>query len=135
MGQKHNRRRTRPRSRPRANPFASTQRFQQALSSHDAGHAFLQEISTVCHQYHHAHANYDPSVTSPSSLQLPSHATLPAFQPSPLRHKGWHSQVQRQMAKKLEADQYRLFGGEPGDDIALCYRMLEYFGGLDFIDT
>lgn len=31
--------------------------------------------------------------------------------------------------------QYRLFGGEPGDDVSLCYRMLEYFGGLDYIDT
>jgi hypothetical protein len=34
----------------------------------------------------------------------------------------------------LETEQYRLFGGEPGDDVGLCYRMLEYFGGLDYID-
>lgn len=41
----------------------------------------------------------------------------------------------RQEAASLEAEQYRLFGGEPGDDEALCYKMLEYFGGLDYIDT
>lgn len=35
----------------------------------------------------------------------------------------------------LEAEQCRLFGGEPGDDVSLCYRMLEYFGGLDYIDS
>ncbi|EAA65663.1 hypothetical protein AN0833.2 [Aspergillus nidulans FGSC A4] len=34
----------------------------------------------------------------------------------------------------METEQFRLFGGEPGDDVDLCYRMLEYFGGLDFID-
>jgi hypothetical protein len=36
---------------------------------------------------------------------------------------------------KLEAEQCHLFGGEPGDDVSLCYRMLEYFGGLDYIDS
>lgn len=36
---------------------------------------------------------------------------------------------------RLEAEQYRLFGGEPGDDVGLCYRMLEYFDGLDYINT
>ena len=35
----------------------------------------------------------------------------------------------------LEEEQCRLFGGEPGDDPDLCYRMLEYFGGLDYIDS
>ena len=35
----------------------------------------------------------------------------------------------------IEADQYRLFGGEPGDDVSLCYRMLEYFDGLDYINS
>ena len=32
-----------------------------------------------------------------------------------------------------EAEQCRLFGGDPGDDPGLCDRMLEYFGGLDYI--
>ncbi|BCR86609.1 uncharacterized protein ACHE_30596S [Aspergillus chevalieri] len=36
---------------------------------------------------------------------------------------------------RFETEQCRLFGGEPGDDVGLCYRMLEYFGGLDYIDS
>lgn len=43
--------------------------------------------------------------------------------------------TQQEEAAKLEAEQIKLFGGMPGDDVGLCYRMLEYFGGLDFIDT
>lgn len=35
----------------------------------------------------------------------------------------------------LETEQCRLFGGVPGDDVSLCHRMLEYFGGLDYIDS
>lgn len=42
---------------------------------------------------------------------------------------------QQQEAVMIEAEQCRLFGGEPGDDMDLCYRMLEYFGRLDYIDT
>lgn len=48
----------------------------------------------------------------------------------------WHireSGPQRE-AGEFESEQCRLFGGEPGDDVTLCYRMLEYFGGLDYID-
>jgi len=53
------------------------------------------------------------------------------------RYVAWQKRdrAQRDEATKLEADQFRLFGGEPGDDETLCYRMLEYFGGLDYIDT
>jgi hypothetical protein len=50
----------------------------------------------------------------------------------------WQARERRQQqeaAAKLEADQCRLFGGEPGDDVSLCYKMLEYFGGLDYIDS
>lgn len=36
---------------------------------------------------------------------------------------------------RSETEQCRLFGGEPGDDVGLCYRMLEYFGGLDYINS
>jgi hypothetical protein len=49
----------------------------------------------------------------------------------------WQTRTTRQLeeAAKLECEQIKLFGGVPGDDVGLCYRMLEYFGGLDFIDT
>lgn len=35
----------------------------------------------------------------------------------------------------LAMQQYRFFGGEPGDDTNLCYNMLDFFGRLDYIDT
>ena len=41
--------------------------------------------------------------------------------------------MEKEHAAKLEAQQIQLFGGEPGDDVELCYKMLEYFGGLDYI--
>ncbi|KAI9741776.1 MAG: hypothetical protein M1834_000162 [Cirrosporium novae-zelandiae] len=34
----------------------------------------------------------------------------------------------------LEAEQQRIFGGEPGDDVGLCRRMLDYFDTLDYIE-
>lgn len=51
------------------------------------------------------------------------------------RYTAWQEQdrVRKEQAVKFEAQQIQLFGGEPGDDMSLCYRMLEYFGGLDYI--
>lgn len=51
------------------------------------------------------------------------------------RYTAWLEQdrVRKEQAAKFEAQQIQLFGGEPGDDVDLCFRMLEYFGGLDYI--
>lgn len=54
--------------------------------------------------------------------------------PAPIWHQGYVAWQQRERRLQLEAEQFRLFGGEPGDDVDLCYRMLEYFGGLDYIN-
>lgn len=35
---------------------------------------------------------------------------------------------------ELEEEQIKLFGGEPGDDPNLCFRMLEAFGRMEWID-
>jgi hypothetical protein len=35
---------------------------------------------------------------------------------------------------ELEEEQIKLFGGEPGDDPSLCFRMLEAFGRMEWID-
>lgn len=56
------------------------------------------------------------------------------------RYLSWQIRERRQRqeqeaAAKLEADRCRLFGGEPGDDVSLCYKMLEFFGGLHYIDA
>lgn len=34
----------------------------------------------------------------------------------------------------FEEQQIKLFGGEPGDDPTLCFRMLEAFGRMEWID-
>ncbi|KAL4941744.1 hypothetical protein BDV06DRAFT_175485 [Aspergillus oleicola] len=107
MGQRHNRRRTRPRSR-----------------------------------------NGSASIVPPPAINLPTDfcaAASPSYfdclgnRPASTRHYRaltWQDREDILGAKKatMEMEQYRLFGGEPGDDVALCYRMLEYFGGLDYID-
>lgn len=36
-------------------------------------------------------------------------------------------------AAMIEAERLRLFGGVPGDDEGLCYKMLEVFGSLDYM--
>lgn len=35
----------------------------------------------------------------------------------------------------VEAERIKMFGGEPGDDIGLCYKMMELFEGMNWIDT
>ena len=39
-----------------------------------------------------------------------------------------------QEAVKIENEQSRLFGGESGEDIGLCFKMLEAFKGMSWID-
>ena len=53
------------------------------------------------------------------------------------RYMSWQKRekAQKVEAMNMEAEQYRLFGGEPGDDLTLCYKMLEYFDSMDYIDT
>ncbi|KAL2845718.1 hypothetical protein BJY01DRAFT_247541 [Aspergillus pseudoustus] len=107
MGQRHNRRRTRPRSRNRS-------------------------------------ANILPVPLDTYSLPVEPYAApclsaLDCLRPASTRHYRGLSWQDPELAIEpeaamLENEQYRLFGGEPGDDVGLCYRMLEYFGGLDYID-
>ncbi|KAF9884668.1 hypothetical protein FE257_001361 [Aspergillus nanangensis] len=105
MGQRHNRRRTRPRSRNRSITLPSS-------------------TSVIPGQ-------------SPAACDSLDSISIPT---APTWHLGYTAWGARESALQLEAaqledEQCRLFGGEPGDDVALCYRMLEYFGGLDYIDS
>ncbi|KAK2747706.1 hypothetical protein FQN55_004876 [Onygenales sp. PD_40] len=123
MGQKHNRRRTRPRSRNRLNRSSGQ---NTSLGYLDWGSQSYIDTTSL---------KQPPSV--------PPLYISQGSQPSPLaqqwhnRYTAWQNRERRQIqeAAKLEAEQFRLFGGEPGDDVGLCYRMLEYFGGLDYIDS
>ncbi len=40
----------------------------------------------------------------------------------------------REEKARIEAEQRRICGGEAGDDVGLCYRMMEYFTSLDYIN-
>jgi hypothetical protein len=109
---RHNRRRTRPRSRNRSitltpNP-ASIQTPQNI---------FCEPVSL----------DKSPCTSCGS----------PTVARAPIWHSGYTAWQTRERPTGLESgqEQYRLFGGEPGDDMSLCDRMLEYFGGLDYINS
>jgi len=74
-------------------------------------------------------------------VPIPANAYFRSTQVSPQqwenRYIAWQSRDRqlKEQAAKLEAEQIKLFGGVPGDDVGLCSKMLEYFGGLDFIDS
>jgi len=55
------------------------------------------------------------------------------------RYMAWQvrERRQREEREKLEAEKRRIFGGEVEggeDEEGLCLKMMEYFGGLDFIE-
>ncbi|KAJ5331723.1 hypothetical protein N7476_001506 [Penicillium atrosanguineum] len=117
MGQRHNRRRTRPRHHSNQETPVN-----QATS--------LPAIASPVLSQSNIHAKSSVACISPGS---PAPATLaPTWQ---YGYTAWQIRETQQKTGGMEAAQYRLFGGEPGDDLSLCYRMLEYFGGLDFIDS
>ncbi|KAJ5578529.1 uncharacterized protein N7459_007493 [Penicillium hispanicum] len=132
MGQRHNRRRTRPRSRNRNSLNQET----PASTITQAPGSALAIPSSI----------WSPQPTPAKSVAASYQSVAcispgsPAQVPAPTWHYGYmawqiRETVPRWEAGGLEAEQYRLFGGQPGDDMSLCDRMLEYFGGLDYIDA
>jgi hypothetical protein len=55
------------------------------------------------------------------------------------RYAAWQNRelAQQREAAKIEAEQIKLFGGEPGedDDAGLIGKMMEVFEGMDWIQT
>ena len=127
MAHKHNRRRIRPRSRNHKT-LVNPSLYDQSLLSKPgiASDAEPPNISTS--------GIY--STTTDNRFVNPGQM-VKATNRSQNLHTYWQPQTIRQLeeAAKLECERIKLFGGVPGDDVGLCYRMLEYFGGLDFIDT
>lgn len=114
MGRRHNRRRTRLRPRNRVNRSISSTGFQPPPS--------LPSSNLLL----------PPSVLTPSAYHIEPIAPI-----WPSAFDSWQARgyLQREAASSVEEDEhYRLFGGEPGDDPSLCYKMLDYFGRLDYID-
>jgi hypothetical protein len=52
------------------------------------------------------------------------------------RYMAWQlrDKQYREEKARIEAEQRRICGGEAGDDVGLCYRMMEYFTSLDYIN-
>lgn len=118
MGQRHNRRRTR-----RTNRSISLAQPTSPVA--------IAPIRTPQNSF----CNLVPANSPDACISQSPAATL-----APSWHYGNTAWKTRERPLRLESGgmeeaQYRLFGGEPGDDVSLCYRMLEYFGGLDYIDS
>lgn len=125
MGQRHNRRRTRPRFRCHRRKFFDPYSLQFDPMQPDP----------------RLPVAYGCTGINPFIYSLPL-CTARDFSFVPMAQQ-WHNKYmayqylerpQREDNVKLETDEFRLFGGEPGDDVALCYRMMEFFSGLDYID-
>ncbi|KAK1144730.1 hypothetical protein N8T08_005034 [Aspergillus melleus] len=116
MGQRHNRRRTRPRSRNRSINIIPVEPAPRPVTFSD------------------------PASTSRRTSAVGDSLDAISIHPAPTWHNGYimwqkRERTPRFESAKMEAEQYRLCGGEPGDDVGLCYRMLEYFDGLDYMNT
>ncbi|KAJ5091316.1 hypothetical protein NUU61_006186 [Penicillium alfredii] len=128
MGQRHNRRRTRPRSKRNSLTQDAT---AVNLINHASASLVVIPSNSSCESLP-AGTN---SLAACISRGSPAPVTL-----APIWHSGYTAWQTRERTSRLEAsgletEQCRLFGGEPGDDLSLCDRMLEYFGGLDYIDS
>jgi hypothetical protein len=119
MAHKHNRRRIRPRSRKNAVGFDS---LTSPASS-------LFDSSAALSAYSAASASISPPYLSQSNS---------------INARHWHNRyivwqnresAQRREASRIEAEQLKIFGGEPGDDTGLCYKMLEAFEGMEWVDS
>lgn len=96
----------------------------------------------------------EPPLLVEPSLSFSSQASLsnPAYgSRTGLSARHWHNRYmawqarerrQREEQANLEAEKRRIFGTPDnghstfsGEDDELCTKMLEYFGGLDFIDS
>lgn len=89
-------------------------------------------------------ADSKPSLEPPDISRISSHRNS-LDRPVGISARHWHNRYQawqarerrqREESTRLEAEKRRIFGDDDGsgEDDGLCVKMLEYFGGLDFID-
>ncbi|EXJ61890.1 hypothetical protein A1O7_02321 [Cladophialophora yegresii CBS 114405] len=125
MAHKHNRRRVRPRNRNHStlNP---TFDIPDDLST-------IYE-SSILPSASHSSSDLRPPLL-PATLRNPDANVASRHWYN--RYTAWQNRekAQRREAATIEAEQIKLFGGEPGDDMDLCYKMMEVFEGMNWIDT
>jgi len=126
MAHKHNRRRVRPRTRG-----SDTLHFTFDAATNNIISSTMPSLPF-------------PSTTQGLSQKSPSLPTSLRTPGASLASRHWHNRyiawqtrdvAQKREAVKLEDEQIKLFGGEPGDDVGLCYKMLEVFERMNWIDT
>jgi hypothetical protein len=129
MAHKHNRRRIRPRSRNH-NILVTKSLFDRSFFP-EPGIASAAEPPNI------SASGIYPSTGDHRFDSLDQTATATVTKRSHNLYNAWQIRTQQQaeQAVRLEREQIKLFGGVPGDDVGLCFLMLEYFGGLDFIDA
>ena len=127
MAHKHNRRRVRPRSRNH-NTLVNQPLVDRSLFSERGITSIAEPPNISASGIYSRTADYRAG-----SLNQTAKATTCSHN----LYNAWQNRTQGQVeeAANREREQIKLFGGVPGDDVGLCFRMLEYFGGLDFIDT
>lgn len=125
MAHKHNRRRVRPRSRNN-NILNPSFDISDDFSISGPSSNFLSASSSSVSSRH---------LALPATLLKTN--TSVASRHWYNRYFAWQNRdkAQKVEASKIEAEQIKLFGGEPGDDIGLCYKMMEVFEGMDWVDT
>jgi hypothetical protein len=126
MAHKHNRRRVRPRNR-NPSPLNPTFDLSDDLST-------SSESSIDCSTYSSSTSASSRQTSIPSILRNPNPSIASRHWHN--RYTAWQNRdkAQKREAANIEAEQFKLFGGLPGDDIGLCYKMLEVFEGMDWIE-
>lgn len=125
MAHKHNRRRVRPRGRRSHTVSMSFDMFDNFTSSFGSTIPISSSISEI---------SRNPPPT-PSYFRITNASVASKHWQN--RYMAWQNRdlVPKIETVKMEAEQIKLFGGEPGDDVGLCYKMLEVFQGMNWIDS
>ena len=116
MAHKHNRRRSRPRNRNHS-PLNPTFDTLDEASSSDSSIDFPAPSF-------HATSSLPPTLRNSDASIASRHWYN--------RYTAWQNRdkAQKREAATIEAEQIKLFGGIPGDDVGLCYKMMEVFEGI-----
>ena len=123
MAHKHNRRRVRPRNRDH--------------SPSNPAYDMLDDSSSF------SESSVDLSTSCNTTSKQPFPSSIPRNIDVSVASKHWHNRytawqnretAQKREAVNIEAEQFKLFGGVPGDDVGLCFKMLEVFEGMNWIE-
>ncbi|OAP64292.1 hypothetical protein AYL99_00264 [Fonsecaea erecta] len=124
MAHKHNRRRVRPRNRNHTSLNPIFEMPDELSVRSDSSALFPPSPSTDLEQ------SPLPGILRVANPTVASRHLYNRYVAGQNRDK-----AQRREAAKIEAERIKLFGGYPGDDVGLCYKMMEVFEGMNWIDT